>query len=100
MNTDIEERRKRPASTSLRIVTGLLALGIAAITPDLWQDVTDSADKKEAIFLVFSFVFLFVLFSYYSIWGCDPRFLTRIENAINRRLMTLQKNDSDSDDAP
>jgi bacteriorhodopsin len=58
------------------------------------QRATDATEKEEPVFLLLSVVLLFLLFGYYAVWARDPKWVTRIESKINRKLLQLEKRDT------
>lgn len=73
-------------SLSVRVVAGLLAVGIALAAIDGGQAIIRSHDFVGSAFRIFACIVCVLLFSYTSIVGTHPRWLDKLSNAADREL--------------
>ncbi|MEZ5565219.1 MAG: hypothetical protein R3F24_06725 [Gammaproteobacteria bacterium] len=86
MNGDQENRPPR-ISIPMRVIAGLLAIGIALAAVDGRQTIIRSEEFVGSAFQIAAFIVVFLLFAYTSIVGKQPGWLDRFSNAVDRELI-------------
>ncbi|WKZ13597.1 MAG: hypothetical protein QY320_06460 [Gammaproteobacteria bacterium] len=85
MNSN-HENAPQGVSMSMRIIAGLLAIGVAIAAFDVLRHSTMHDEIGVSVFLVVACVVCISLFSYVSIRGRQPRWLNQLTNTVDRKL--------------